>query len=414
MSLWHNRNFAMLLIARGISVLGDSLGGLAIGWLVYEITGSKVAMGSLMISLTVSMSLVRLFGGPLVDRMDRRLLMVITDWARAVLWIAAPVLHWLGVLEIWHLYAMAVLEGATAALFDPAVMSVVPNLVSRDQLDRANGLLESVMQLMMLLGPALAGVLVTWVGSDFTLFANGITFVVSAIGLSLLPQIKAARTGAEKKNWWHESAEGWLFFRKTPVLLWLLALVSFSNLAASGTWVLFVPWTQEVLHVDAWFLGLFQSSFSGGIAVGALLAPLVIERIGRRVSMISGLTIGALFTALMGLVVNPWVLIGFAICGGLAIPLWNVCSNSIYQERVPDELRGRVYSLRVLMAQGTQPIGTMLGTWGAVALSIPATFVILNLAQALVALTGLFVPALHTINRPIARSIEGSEAAAEA
>src|SRR5690606_7529696 len=107
------------------------------------------------------------------------------------IWLLIPMLHMAGIMHTWVIYSIAVAEGVVSALFDPALMSVVPNLVPREELDRANGFLESGVQLAFLFGPALGGTLVSFIGVDYTLVLTGGLFLVSSLVLTRLPRLRA-------------------------------------------------------------------------------------------------------------------------------------------------------------------------------------------------------------------------------
>lgn len=180
--LSRNKDFNVFWLGQALSVIGGSISFFALPLLVLDATGSLAQMGLITAVAAVSAVGTGLFAGHVVDRVDRRRLMIVCDLARAALLGAVPFL-WLAGPRIWLLYLMTAVVGVLKTLFDVAYVTAVPNLVPAEDLTAANGRLMSTFAVGTLVGPVAAGAIATWVGEDWALGVDGATFLVSAAAL---------------------------------------------------------------------------------------------------------------------------------------------------------------------------------------------------------------------------------------
>ena len=271
------RSFWLLLSALTVSVIGDVFGLLAIEWLVYELTGSKLAMGTLALCFGIPELVVRLVGAPLIDRMDRGRLMALLDGVRFLAFAVPVLLGVTGHLAIWHLYLTAIVTGTCSALFAPAALAVIPSLVEKAQLVRTNSLLDGAMKSATLLAPTLAGIWLVAFGANSALAVNAASFAVSALLTLCLPRmqderITATATPSAKKGavsaYIGEALAGWSFFKQYPFMLVIMIFMSVTNMSAVAVSTLYVPYVQDVLLEDASALGLLGTCMGvGSLAV---------------------------------------------------------------------------------------------------------------------------------------------------
>src|SRR5512146_3025302 len=164
--------FPRLWLGLTVSYIGDQFTAIALLWFVLQITGSGVAIGLVLLCFQLPGMLTGGLLGTLLDRWQPRLVMGADNGARALLIGAIPFLSWQGVLRLWHIYALALLAGALSPATDAGIRVITPYLVAEDSLDRANALTSTSMQLAALLGPALAGLMVTQVGGAWALLVD--------------------------------------------------------------------------------------------------------------------------------------------------------------------------------------------------------------------------------------------------
>src|SRR5688572_4114084 len=180
-----NRDFRLLWIGEGISVLGDHFCMIALPWLVLQLTGDALAMATVLALSAIPRALFMLVGGALTDRFSPRSLMLSSNAARFVLVSFLTVVVFNNKVEMWMLYTLAILFGIADAFFYPAQSSIVPQLVKNDHLQVANSLVQGTMMLTMLLGPALAGLLIAALGEGHSASAN-MQGIAAAFGLDAL------------------------------------------------------------------------------------------------------------------------------------------------------------------------------------------------------------------------------------
>jgi MFS family permease len=208
-----NRNFRLLWIGEGVSVLGDHFYMIALPWLVLQLTGDSLAMGTVLALSAIPRALFMLVGGALTDRFSPRSLMLISNAARFVLVSLLTSLVFISHVDMWMLYTLAVLFGIADAFFYPAQSSMPPQLVKKDHLQAANSLVQGTMMLTMLIGPALAGLLIATLGDGHSESANmqgiaaafaldALTFLVSLLTLVFIqvPQNESKEAGETSSN----------------------------------------------------------------------------------------------------------------------------------------------------------------------------------------------------------------------
>lgn len=196
-SLRRNKDFNVFWLGQALSVLGGSISLLALPLLVLDATGSIVQMGLVTVVSGATAIGTGVFAGYVVDRADRRRLMIVCDLVRAVLLGAVPLVWWVAGPQIWLLYVLTALVAVLKTLFDVAYVTAVPNLVRTQDLTAANGRLMGTFALGTLLGPVAAGFITAGVGADWALAVDGATFLVSAASLGWVrftpgPQTTAA------------------------------------------------------------------------------------------------------------------------------------------------------------------------------------------------------------------------------
>src|SRR5215813_843371 len=201
------RNFRLLLTGSTISLIGDQFYIVALPWLVLEMTGSAVAMGTMLMAAAIPRAVLMLLGGAVSDRFSPRKILMSTASTRTVLVAAIAVLKWLHVLNIEELYALAFLFGVADAFAFPAMSAFLPSLIKREQLVAGNSALQSAVQLSMIAGPAPAGFLVKVFGAAWAFFLDAISFLFIIAALWALPDPPQQQVGP-RKALWHSIGEG--------------------------------------------------------------------------------------------------------------------------------------------------------------------------------------------------------------
>lgn len=395
------RSYYGLLSTITLSAFGDAFGLLAMEWLVYELTGSKLAMGALALSSGIPELLLRLLGSPLSDRLHRVRFMACLAPIR-LLAIALPLgMGLAGQLQLWHLFVAAGLSGACAALFMPTAMAVIPGVADSGKLVRAFAIIDGSKSAAVLLGPALAGALTAASGALPALSINMLCYVAAIttlLCLQKLPKPSPAPGRFSITVYVREIAEGFIFYKQFPAMLTIMMMASISNLSSIAVWTMMVPFVREVLHRDAATMGTLSTVFALGTLVGLSIISMIGEIKKRRLVMLGSLGTIGLVTTLWGLFPSFSFALAAVFATGTIAPFFGSLSSSLHGRLVPGNLQGRVNSIRFLIGGGLQPFGAFAGAAIAELYGVPALFVIAGLLPLLCAIAALLLPGLKTLD----------------
>lgn len=358
---FHFRDFRLLFTGESISVLGDYFHFVALAWLTLQLTGSGLALGSVLMVAAIPRALFMLVGGALTDRWSPRSLMLYSNAVRAVLVGVIAGLVVTGQIQLWHLYLMAAAFGVVDALFYPAINSILPMLVDEPTLAPANALMQGSQQLAGLIGPAIAGVVVALVHTGPAFAIDSASFAVAATAiLFVVGGRRATRDPAAD----HPSLLGSIrtgvgYAWGDPAVRSLLLLTAAFNFAFNGPLLVGLPFLADhVLGGGSATFGILLSAYGGGAVVGAVAAGRRVPRLGTIVLV----TATGMGVALGLIGVAPNIPTAFAMLGaiGIGAGFLNVHIISWLQGRTAAELRGRVMSIVMLGSIGLAPISYAL------------------------------------------------------
>lgn len=346
-------NFLLIWAGQLISSIGSRLSSFALGIWVLRTTGSTTRFALILVSSTIPALIVSLVAGALVDRWDRRWTMLACDLFSAITTFAASVLATTGHLTIWYI-CLAVGVGSVANAFrTPAFAASIPLLCSREQLARVNGLAQTGIGATQILGPLLAGALVSLISLPGILIADALTFVigVATLALARIPQSGTVSRGA-RQSLFREAAMGWRYVLELPGLMGLLIVFGSNNFLLSMAGVVIAPLLLS--FSDPARLGV-QYAISG---TGWLLGGIALTVWGGPRKLVDGVlafwTLAGICLAAHGL--RPSFTLA-AIAGFLCflmVPVAAASNNSIWQAKVPAELQGRCFATqRVLLQAAT-------------------------------------------------------------
>ncbi|MDR6225859.1 MFS transporter [Desmospora profundinema] len=393
------RAFVLVWAGQFASGLGGMFATFLEGWLVYELTGSKLAMGALHTAYLVPLLTVQLLVGPFLDRWDLRKVMIASEWIRAVAYLFPAVMLTWGWLEPWHLFVSAVFTGITEPLFRPATMAYVPAIVPKEKLIKANSLLEGTMSFALLIGPPAAGLLLVWWDPQYILYLLVSLMGTAGLVLWFLPCREGERATVQPVSWFRQFREGAAFFKTAPVLLGTGLLILLGNMSFSATNPMFLPYVTDVLNGSSFQVGLLFSTYSLGILAGSMFMGWIPEPKRKKnyilgANLIMGSCLGLLSVAYW----YPLALLLAVVSGFFGI-WFNILNSTLYQRMVPEQLRGRVFALRLLMAQGGMPIGAMFGGVIAESWGVMPLFAIAGSMVVTVTIIAWFLPVFAKLNQ---------------
>lgn len=392
-SVWRNPTFRLLWSGQIVSALGSQVSGLAFPLLVLSITHSAAETGLLTAVRGLSTIVLPLPVGVLVDRWDRKTLMILSEFGRAVALGSIPPVLMTGHLSLLLLAAVSLVEGALQNVFALAGSASLLRMVTEEELGDAVAFSSVGGSVSRLLGPSIGGLLYT-VSRALPFLVDTVSYVASALSLFFIrPEFQEQREEAHR-DFWGEIGEGVRWLWRQPVLRFLAFLVAGLNLCSFGYQLILIVRAQE-LHASPFAIGLL---FAVGGAAGSLgsLAGSYLQRRFAFGTLIVLATWGWALTWIpYALAPNFFTLFAASIVGSPIVAIFIVTQSSYLLRLVPDELRGRVNSVFRLLTVGVEPLsialtGILLQTYGGV-----TTILIVFVPQVLLAVVTAFSPRLH-------------------
>lgn len=407
------RDFRLLWLGEAVSSLGDQFALIALPWLALILTGSALALGTVLALMAVPRVVLMVVGGAYVDRLSPRLVMLASNVVRLLTVGALGIIVLAGTVEMWMLYAFALAFGVADAFFYPAQSAIVPDLVSGEQLQRANGLVQGTAQFSSLVGPAAAGVAIaafsgaadspSLEGVGWAMLIDAATFVASLATLLLI----AARKSHEPEpgSVVRQIAEGVAFVWKIPSVRVMMGISMAANLLVVGPFDVGLPvLAYSRLPEGAAAFGLMFSAFGGGsllgMAAATLLPPLPKAHFGSlllALFSLSGVCLG-----LMAFVYSTIIALVLAAIAGVVIGYTNIAYITWIQRRIPRNLMGRVMSLLMVGSGALVPI-SMAVSGALVQVSLDGVLLVAGLGMVVLALLGLLSTSVRRMGlEPIA------------
>ncbi|MFJ4810341.1 MFS transporter [Streptomyces longwoodensis] len=354
------RNYRLFFLGQVVSNIGTWMQRIAQDWLVLSLTGSATAVGVTTALQFLPMLLFGLYGGVLVDRLPKRPTLLFTQTAMAVTGVVLAVLTLSGHVQVWHVYLAAFAVGLATVLDNPARQSFVSEMVGPEQLQNAVSLNSANFQSARLVGPAVAGLMITGVGTGWAFLFNGLSFVAPIAGLLLMRarELHVVERAPRGKG---QLREGLHYVAGRPQLIWTIVLVGFVGTFGFNFPVYLSAFADDVFHVGAGSYSLFNTLMAVGSLAGALLAA----RRGTarlRVMIAAAALFGALELVaaaapslwLFALLMAPIGMFGMTI---------NVNANTAIQMGTDPAMRGRVMSLYMMVFLGGSPVGAPIAGW---------------------------------------------------
>lgn len=371
-------NYWKLWSASAASNLADGVFWTAFPLLAIRLTDSPVLIAGVTVVGRLPWLVFVLVAGALADRLDRRRTMVAVQVLRTVVALVIGITIATGTDTLAMLYVAAFVLGVGETLFDTAAQSVMPSVVDRDDLSKANGRLYAVEMIMnQFVGPPLGGLLAGLaIAAAFA--GSAVAFLLAAIALVLLTGSFRPERVDRTTSVLADIREGLRYLAHHRLLRTLALMVGVMNLASAAVFSIFVLYAVAPgpMGLDEIGFGVLLTS----MAIGSLVASLVVERVERRLGRATILSVSVVISAVTlavpGLTPNPWIVGASFAISGVAMVMWNVVTVSLRQRVVPDALLGRVNASYRLLAWGSQPIGAVLGGLIGQVLGLQAVFLV--------------------------------------
>jgi MFS family permease len=399
-AILRERRFLLFAGGQGVSAIGDGVYLVALAWTSLQLTRSPVYLGLLLTTSALPRAILMLAGGVVVDRLGARRVILGSDLSRAVLigGVAAVVL--LGHLSILLLFLIAAIFGVFDAVFYPATMTLVPALVSPEQLSAANGVWQLAVEGTMIVGPPLGGLVIGLSGPGPAFLVDAVSFLV-AFGALLVVRVTTVpgSSSAPKASGWASLTAGVRTSLANPLLRALMPLTAVLNLAAGGPLNVGIPLLARGHGWGPVGYGLIEGGLGAGILVGgaAMAAGLRLPRPG--LSVLGMAAALGVVTVLLGAAPVLFLAMVLALVMGALVSATNVAVVSLVQQQTPAEVLGRVMSVLMFSSMSLTPISYAVSGGVARGIGVSGLFAVGGLMVVATAGAGLRARAVREFGR---------------
>ena len=384
--------FGRLWVGRSISLFGDAFTLIALPWFVLQLTDSGTATAGILLALQLPAILTSMLIGSLIDRFQPRAIITIDNGLRTLIIGLIPILYWFGMLELGLLFLLTFVAGMLVPATEVGSRSILPDLVEDEELDAANMLWSFSLNLSLVIGPAVAGLLVASFGGPSVLLIDAVTFAVMAFIAVTIPNVERSKP----------SGQAPLSERLGIRQLWDMKIVRYTTLLSLVFFFSYGPleaamplYSDAILQTDARGYGLLWSALATGALLGTMGSSTLSQRLrlGVALPLIALLWGASLFP--IALTDKLWLACGLLFLGGLMWGPYTPMETTLLQRNVPKDQLGRVFGARSTLLTAGSPLGLAVG--GVLLAFVPSTAVIAfsALACILVGVGGLLSPAFR-------------------
>lgn len=353
------KTFRTVWSGQVVSQVGSSMTGFALSIFVYQISGSVTQLAMVLLAASVPAVVLAPVAGVWVDRIDRRLIMMVSDGIAGLGSVALLLVAWQSELTFWPMLIVAAFGSAAGAFQEPAYRASIVTLVPKEKLGRANGMIEMGPALGTLLAPAIAGVILLTFGIEAVLAIDVITFLVAVSMLAVVrfPQL-ASMADARQEKMRSQIADGFNYLRQRGGLLGLLSIAAVLNFFLVFTNVLWLPiflgFGNEA-QVGYAMTSVGVAMVAGSVVMSAWGGPRRLIRTFLGLIAATGLMLSA-----TGARPSFWVVVGAMFAMMFTVPIINGISQTLWQRKVDAGIQGRVFSTRRMIASIASPIAFLL------------------------------------------------------
>ncbi len=356
--------FLVVLIGQAVSILGSAMTRFALSIWVWQQTGEATPLALVALFSFGPTVLLSPIAGVIVDRYDRKLVMMISDLVSGLTTIILAALFFTNSLALWHLYVLAFLAGSFEAFQFPAYSSAIATMIPKEQYTRANGMLEIASNGAPIIAPAAAAALISFSSIGLVFLIDIVTFVVAVTALIFvyIPRPTETEAGKESRSsFWREANYGFEYIWKRKPLFWLQMIFFQLNFFGSLVYTLHAPYILASTNGNE---GIYATVATVG-SLGAVVGAITLSIWGGPKRKIYGVLVGMICTVIagelfMGLAnsVATWSLAIFA--SAFFVPILNGSSQALWQSKVAPDVQGRVFTVRRLIAQITSPVAMLV------------------------------------------------------
>jgi len=353
-------NYRLFFTGQAISLVGTWMQRVAVSWLVYRLTGSAFLLGLITFLSLIPSLILAPYAGSYVDRHNKYKILIITQIILMLQAGTLAIMIWFKVYDMFWIAALSLVQGLVNAFDVTARQSLMVNLIDdKDDLPNAIALNSSVFNAARLVGPALAGVILSTLGEDICFLINFISFI-AVLGCMIMMKLKLTKQVKSKENIWFDLKKGYDYLKTSPDLASMVLMMAGSSLLVIPFTTLLPVFAKDIFNGDATTFSWFESAAGLGAFFGAIyMATLKANQNLQKIVIFSGILLSA---SVVVLAISPTLIMAL-ICTGLAalgLMAQNSSINTYLQTHAEDTMRGRTLSYYIMAYQGVLPIGSLL------------------------------------------------------
>ncbi|WP_213996993.1 MFS transporter [Tepidanaerobacter syntrophicus] len=354
-----HRNFRLFWLGQCISLIGTWMQNIGQAWLILKLTNSPFLLGFITTLQTLPVLFLALFAGVYVDRFPKRKLVIFTQIGLMIVAFTLSILTFSGKAQYWHIAITALILGALNSIDNPARQALMIELVGKDDLLNAIALNSSVFNLARIIGPAVAGILIGYLGIGLCFLLNGISYIAVITGLLLMDVKEKRQNSRTNATVIHDMTEGVKYVFKTPNIYVPMLLMLLINVFTMNFNVLVPVFTKIDLGMEASQYGTLMAAMGIGALTGALTLAATAGSEPKMGILFLGAAGLSLFQGILGMMHNYYLSMVFLALTGFFMITFTASCNSIIQINSEDYIRGRVMSFYTLVFSGMTTVGSM-------------------------------------------------------
>ena len=390
LTILKNRTFLLLFLGNTISLIGFGFNLVGVSWLVLEVTGSELALGKLMAMATVPGVVLALFAGIIIDKVNRKWLLVVLDLFRMVVVSTFVILLIQDRFSMTALFITVLLMGTGSSLFWPTAQAFVQELVSAKDYFHANALLSASYQAGSILGAGIGGVVVHFYGVSTALAFNALTHLISALLISAAP-FKRQVVHHEVESILQSVSKGFIYFREKVGVLILGLTTILADVAIWGALsVLTITISKEVFLAGSWGYGLMEGFYGVGALISTVAVGYMTRFLGRDRALLLCYVVAGVMCLFVPIAISIYLAAVAYFFMGLHNNAARICVRTIFMEQIPNKIMGRVQTILGVYTRLLVVASALSAGWIAENLSVN-TGMIFTAIHYLIALLGTMI-----------------------
>ena len=356
-----NKNFTLIWTGKSISQLGDKFYSIALAWWILQKTDSPSIMGTFLLVSVLPGLILGFFAGVLADRLSRKTILIVTDTLRGFLVLTISFLAMFGVIEVWHVFVIGMCLSLATAFFDPAIQAIIPEIVEKEDLTRANAMSQMVSGVCTVAGPLLGAVSVSFFGLTAVFMANSVSYFISTILTSLVSRPKVTANYSNKNNYISDIKEGIRFIKNQKNIIFVLKIIALTHIFVGCLTVSLPFLANSLTGIGVNNLGYLEAAMGTGVIGSSIIIKSVRKNIKNEFTLVKfialmGISFGLISTFKFIGINTTYIYLVIMVIVGSCIAFASVFWLTLLQNSTPSNMTGRVFSVSSLIGNTSLPI----------------------------------------------------------